>query len=289
MEMRVSSLRGVTPLLLAGVLLTRCSCDFFGTTGKLLISEDDEARLGAEFDRHLRDSAQAEFPLFKADTPQKLAFETYVKSLAQEILAGVPAKQRPDYAFTFTLIDKDVENAFAVPGGYVYFYTGIIKKMQDESELAGVMGHEIAHVTQHHYRDAVAKGATFSLVLQALLGNDAGALAQTVAGSFFQLAQLKVSRGNEEEADKFGTRYAAAVKRNPMGIAKYFARAQASGLPDWLSTHPGSDNRVADVTKQVNSEPALKAVAADSAVTNYQSRFKANTQVIGKTNTQAIR
>jgi predicted Zn-dependent protease len=151
--------------------------------------------------------------------------------------------------------------------------------MQDESELVGVIGHEIAHVTRHHYRDALVKQAGLSLLVQALIGDDAGAITQLVAQSFASLASLSVSRNNESESDTYGTRYAADVGRNPMGIAKFFQRMNSQGI-EILSTHPKSDTRVEDVTRQVNGNTTLKAVAADSAVTNYKDRFQQNTAVI---------
>jgi predicted Zn-dependent protease len=267
------------PLLALGTALMDCSCDFFGTTGALLIPESKEEELGKTFDDTLRHSAQgkAEFPIFVPANAAEAEFETYVKGLADSVLRAIPRRERPGYGFTFTIIRKDVENAFAVPGGYVYIYTGIIKKMQDESELVGVLGHEIAHVTRHHYRDALAKQASFSLLVQALMGNDAGKLAQLVAGSLVGLASLRVSQDNEKEADEYGTLYEAAVGRNPLGIAKYFARVKGSGIP-WFSTHPDPGDRVEDVTAQVNASPQLKALADTSR--NYTAQFLSKTQVV---------
>jgi beta-barrel assembly-enhancing protease len=172
-----------------------------------------------------------------------------------------------------------VQNAFAVPGGYVYIYTGIIKSMRDESELAGVLGHEISHVTQHHYRDALAKQAGIALLIDALVGDVAGAIMRLVAQTFFSLAGLAVTRSNESEADQYGTRDVGLIQRNPLGIAKYFSRVPNPG-PQWLSSHPATENRVGDVQSQVSSSATLKVLAADSAVTNYKSRFDAMTAVI---------
>jgi predicted Zn-dependent protease len=282
-KMKASKVKLLVPALLAAVLLTHCSCDFFGTAGSLLISENDEMKLGASFDStlHATDSAKLEYPVYAATTPAQIALVAYVQNMGQTLLQGVPADDRPGYAFKFTLIDKDIENAFAVPGGYVYIYTGIIKKMKDESELAGVMGHEIAHVTQHHYRDEMAHQAAFSLLVQALLGNDSGKLAQLVAGSFAQLATLSVSRSKEAEADKFGTVYAGNISRNPLGIAKLFSRFTDEGsTPAWLSTHPASPDRVEKVTEEVSGDAHLKQLAADSVNTNHLAEFQAATQAL---------
>ncbi len=266
------------PVLSVG-LLTQCA--FFGFAGPMLVSESDEARLGAEFDAHLRSdpAAKKEYPVFVANTPERKAFQDYVLGLANEVYAAVPKSEKPGYPFKFTLIDADVQNAFAVPGGYVYIYTGIIKSMKDESELVGVIGHEIAHVTRHHYRDALAKEAGLSILLQVLVGEDAGQLKKVVAQTFGSLASLSVSRDNETDADKYGTKYTAATGRNPLGIAKYFERVKNPG-PAWLSTHPAPKNRVETVKAQVRTTPTYAALAANNAVTDYKTRFEQRTAVI---------
>lgn len=280
--MKNSYLKKVLPVLIGAVLLTRCTCDFFGTTGALLISEADEMKLGKEFDDqlNLNDSNKVNFPLYVANTPEKIALKNYVIDLANEMVDSIPKSKKPSYPFKFTLIDKDIENAFAVPGGYVYIYTGIIKKMQDESELAGVIGHEIAHVTRHHYRNAMAKDATFSLLLQALFGSDQSKLSQLVTGSFRSLASLKVTKSNEADADEYGTIHTGYIHRNPMGIAKFFSRFPSGGLASWVSTHPDPPDRVNSVTSEVNSTPDLKLIATDSLTTNYKTRFTTNTAVL---------
>jgi len=281
--MRFGDYRILIPLA-AVVLLTRCSCDPFSATGALLISENDEMRLGYTFDSTLTstDSGKLEFPVFAPKSADSVKARDYVVNLAQEILKAIPKDDRPGYDFKFTLIDKDIVNAFAVPGGYVYIYTGIIKNMKDESELACVLGHEITHVTHHHYRDAMAKEAGLSLLLQALLGNNAGQLTQLVGQTLGSLALLKVSRDNESEADHYGTEYAGSVGRNPLGVAKFFSRMPPEGLAAMASTHPAPETRVADVQDEVKSSPSLTALAADSAVTNFQTRFQQNTAVLRK-------
>jgi predicted Zn-dependent protease len=257
------------------------NCAMMSWAGPMLVSEADEAKLGAEFDAQLRTDPEArkEYPIFLANTPERKAFQDYVIGLAQQVHAAIPAGDKPGYAFTYTLIDADVQNAFAVPGGYVYIYTGIVKSMKDESELVGVLGHEISHVTRHHYRDALAKQAGMSALYQVLLGDDAGQLTQVVAQAFGTLASLSVSRDNESDADKYGTKYTAAMQRNPLGIAKYFERVKNPG-PQWLSTHPAPANRVETVKAQVANSSSYSALAANAAVTDYKSRFDQMTAVI---------
>lgn len=264
-------------------LLAFNQCALLGYAGPMLVSESDEAKLGAEFDAQLRTDPEAkkEYPVFVANTPERKAFQDYVIGLAQQVYGAIPAKDKPGYNFTYTIIDAPVENAFAVPGGYVYIYTGIIKTMKNESELVGVLGHEISHVTRHHYRDALAKETGMSMLYQALLGDDAGQLTQVVAQAFGTLASLSVSRDNESDADKYGTKYSAATGHNPLGIANYFERVKNPG-PQWLSTHPAPKNRVETVRAQVAKNEAFSALAANAAVTNFQSRFEQMTAVIRK-------
>jgi beta-barrel assembly-enhancing protease len=280
-QFNLPAIRHTLPVLAAAVLLTRCSCDLFGVAGSLFISEQDEVQLGTEFNSQLRSdpAAQKEYPIFVPKTHDDTVLVNYVQSLAAEVYAAVPEDQKPGYPFTFTLINADVENAFAVPGGYIYIYTGIIKKMEDESELAGVIGHEIAHVTQHHYRDALAKQAGLSLLVQALVNDDAGQITQLVAGSLFNLAAMGVSRGNETEADEYGTHFLANTQRNPLGIAKFFARFGDTGA-DWFSTHPAPDNRVETVKAQVNANSQMKALAAQAPTTDRKEIFLANTKAL---------
>lgn len=275
----MSAQRSAPRLFLALVslsLFVQCA-GFFNSAGKMLVSDADEAKLGAEFNKALttNDTAKKEMPIFVPKNAAQSDLQNYIIGLAQEIVASLPASEKPSYGFTYTLIDKDVENAFAVPGGYVYIYTGILKKMQDESELVGVLGHEITHVTHHHYRRQLAKNEALGVALQtAMIATNAGQASQMAAGAVFQLAGLKFSRGDETEADKGGTLTLGRVQRNPMGIAKYFTRAKGQGVPEWLSDHPGNGNRVKAIVKIVNSDPKLQALAADSVYTNYRDRYQ---------------
>ncbi len=275
--MPISNLRRhLLPVAVALPLLVSCA-GFFGGVGEVLVSDQEEAKLGAEFNKTLttNDTAMREMPLYVPKNAAQAELQNYIIGLAKEIVASLPASEKPGYDFTYTLIDKDVENAFAVPGGYVYIYTGILKKMQNESELIGVLGHEITHVTHHHYRRQLAKSTALGLALEGVLGaTNAGQVSQMAAGVAFQLAGLKFSRSDESEADKGGTLALGRTNRNPMGIATYFERAQSMGVPEWLSDHPGNSNRVKAVTAIVNDDPKLKQLADLGATSAYTDRYK---------------
>jgi predicted Zn-dependent protease len=245
--------------LFLSLFLVACS-----VVGSLLVSDADEAKLGAQFDAQLRQNT-AEYPIMNTNTPEKMALKNYVDTIFQGLLKEVPSKDRPSYfsEFHVTIIEKDVLNAFAVPGGYIYIYTGIIKNMENESELAGVLGHEIAHVTQHHYRRSIAKTAAVSALLTAIAGEQEKWV-QYVAGIFNVFAQGKISRDHEEEADKFGTEYLAATERNPTGIATFFSRMKDNFLTNiGLGSHPNPSDRVKEVETQIENMPAWQSLETE--------------------------
>jgi len=264
------------PIFFTLVFMVGCA-NFFNSAGRMLVSEADEMKLGTQFNNTLtqNDTAKREMPVYVPKNPAQTNAANYVLGLCMEIANAVPAAEKPSYPFKCTLIDKDVENAFAVPGGYIYLYTGILKKLKDESELAGILGHEITHVTHHHYRRQLAKNATLNLALQTALGvSNAGQVSQLAAGVVSQMAGLTFTRSDETEADQGGTVITGRMGRNPMGIAKYFQRAKSAGIPEWLSDHPVNSSRVKAVTSLVQRTPSFQRLAADSATTNYQARFQ---------------
>ncbi len=258
------------PLLVVSMSLQQCSCS--DIMGPLFVSEADEVRLGGEFHQQLLAKSDS-LPVFETQgVASRVALKNYLDSLFRVVHDRVPESERTGYHnnFTFTIIDADVENAFAVPGGYVYVYTGILKSMNAESELIGVLGHELAHVTRHHYRDALANQVGISVLISAVTGGG-GALTEFVGNVFGSMMALKVSRDNEAEADEFGTRYLGNTVRHPLGIAEFFARMGSRGL-SWFSTHPDPGDRTAAVTAQVNGDANLKSLLRDEL--RYQTRYR---------------
>ena len=224
-------------LVLSGVLVAGVSsCTAAGLVNGalvaaqgLFISDTDEVRLGAQTAAKVL-SETPEYP-----NPE---IKAYLTGIGQKLAA---ASERPNLAWQFFAVETTDINAFAAPGGYLFVTTGALRLMSNEAQLAGVMGHEITHVTHHHYREQLAKNATLGVALQGVLAaTNAGQGTQLAAGAAFQLAGLTFSRGDESDADKGGTLLLGRVNRNPLGIAKYFERAKSMGVPEWLSDHPGT-------------------------------------------------
>jgi predicted Zn-dependent protease len=157
---------------------------------------------------------------------------------------------RQSIPYEFKVLDTDIVNAFAAPYGHVYVTTGLLDFCQSESEVWGVVGHEIGHVTHRHSISAVKRGFLYDIGLTILGGKSRG-LAD-VAGIGLGLLSLRYSRENEYEADDMGRRLSYAAGYDPRGMVDFFGRLQAkyekkkpSSLEVMFQTHPTSDKRAA--------------------------------------------
>ena len=187
--------------------------------------------------------------------------QAYVKSLGDVLAAS---SELPNIKWTFTLLDSDVTNAFALPGGYVYVTRGLLSLAENEAQLAAVIGHEIGHVTARHGAQRSAQGtlATVGVVgaqiLGAVLGGaQVGRAAGQLAGVGAQGYVASYSRGQEYEADTLGVRYTGRVGFDPYGMSGFLAklnqeknlmaklRGQTPRGSSYLDTHPPTQERVA--------------------------------------------
>lgn len=185
----------------------------------------------------------------------------YIQDLGRRLATHSDA---PQLDYRFFIVDSPSINAFAMPGGYIGVNSGLIISARSESELAGVLAHEIAHVTQRHLARRVEAAQRMTVPNMALLlasillsTQDAqaggAAMAAATAGSIQQ--QLNYSRGFEHEADHLGIRMLAAAQFDPQGMPAFFDRlAQATRYqnrpPEYLSTHPVTESRVAEASNR---------------------------------------
>ena len=220
-----------------------------GDSATTVFSPQYERRLGHAFLRYLRGAA----PLV---TDQ--ALQGYIQSLGERIARH---SDEPDRRFIFVVVFDDAINAFAGPGGVIGINTGVLLNSRNESELAGVLAHEIAHVTQHHLARAFERGSRYQLPLAAavlgalVLGAsnpDLGiATAAAVQGLGIQ-SQLNFTRTNEQEADRVGMQFLARAGFAPTGMPNFFKRLLRKNLyhqgavPEFLRTHPLTTSRIAD-------------------------------------------
>jgi len=210
----------------------------------MLLSESDEIQLGKQTDVQVRNQ-------YGVYEDQKL--NTYLNDMCQR-LARV--SHRPNLPYKFEMVDASAVNAFAVPGGYVYFTRGILANLNSEAELAGVMGHELGHITARHSAQQYSRAhlAQFGVLVGGLfLGDLVSGVAQLGVGMLF----LSFSRDNERQADELGVEYASKAGYDGKELAGFFETLERmnpgsdrSGLPGWFSTHPSPENRVVAVRKE---------------------------------------
>lgn len=205
-----------------------------------LMSEQQEIATGQELDPEIR-REMGVYP----DTE----LQDYVEGIGLRLAR---ASQRPNLPWHFTVVDAAAVNAFALPGGYIYITRGLLAYLHDEAELAGVLGHEIGHVTARHAARQYSR-ATGAGVGLAALGiffpgaRPVGDLAGLGAGLLF----LKYGRNDELQADRLGAEYAAATGWDPKGVpdllttlGRIDALADRRGVPSYLATHPDPLDRV---------------------------------------------
>lgn len=184
----------------------------------------------------------------------------------------VSHSDQPKAAFTFVVLDQPVVNAFAAPGGIVALNSGLILLADTQDEVAGVLSHEIAHITQLHMYRAFEKAKTMNvLAMLAMLGlilasgGNTEVITGAVVGSQAVAAQASINftRHNEVEADRVGIRTLAATGYDPQGMADFFSkmgqsnRANGEGPPEFLRTHPVSVNRIAEAENRIHSLPKV--------------------------------
>lgn len=156
----------------------------------------------------------------------------------------------------FTVVESETVNAFALPDGNVVIYTGIIDLMKDYDELAGLIGHEVAHVNERHSMKMMCKNLSGYLFISAMLGDVNGVMA-VIADNANSLQSLSYSRKFEQEADYKGLEILAENNVNPEGMVNLFKRLQSKGdnyVPEFLSSHPVTADRISYIKKAIEAK-----------------------------------
>ncbi|MGB0713679.1 MAG: M48 family metalloprotease, partial [Gammaproteobacteria bacterium] len=230
-----------------------------GDSAGSVVSPVEENRVGKAFFQRLRQNGML------IEDPEIVDFVTY---LGNRIAAQT---QRGEANFHFFVVDNNTVNAFALPGGYVGIHTGLFRIFEREGQMAAVVAHEVAHVTQRHMARAYSMADKLSVptavaLLSALIlaTQDAqvgsAALYGTIAGT--AQAQINFTRGNEEEADRVGQRFLDKARYPAKFMADGFKqllnahRGYGEGPPEYLRTHPLTLNRVAEAQARAESLPA---------------------------------
>ena len=242
--------RTTLAILIVSALTLACATN--PATGKRqlnLVSESQEIEIG----RQSHQQILQEFGIYD----EKPELSRLVERIGRELAA---ASERPNLPWTFTVLDTPMVNAMALPGGFIYVTRGMLERINSEDELAGVIGHEVAHVTARHSAQQISRSqiAQLGLVLGAAVAGPRavqqyGQLAELGLGLLFQ----RYSRAHETEADLLGTGYMAEAHFNPIGSERMLMTLQrldknpASGMERYFMSHPDPGKRVNDVRQKI--------------------------------------
>lgn len=243
----------ITLLLLSGFLFLG-SCKVWNNLN--LYTPNDDVALGKQVVTEIEANPK-EYPLLPERGNE--AIYKYVRGISRTIVNSGQLQNKGAFAWQVKIIQKDdVLNAFCTPGGYIYVYTGLIKYLDAEDQLAGVLGHEIAHADRRHSTNMMTQMLGPTVVAELVLGKQK--LAKDVLNT---LVQLQFSRTHETEADEYSVKYLCNTPYNAAGCAAFFEKmGNKSSPPEFLSTHPNPENRV----------QKIKALAASKGCRGKETR-----------------
>jgi predicted Zn-dependent protease len=231
-----------------------------GDVSRVSLSETRESALGGQIMRQVRSDK---------DYLNDAEINDYLNNLGDRLASANP---NPTYHFQFFAVRDDSINAFALPGGFIGVHTGLIAAARNESELAGVLAHEIAHVTQNHIarmvdaqkNNTVATLAALAIAILAARSDQSqlGQAALATAQAMSLQNQLDFTREHEREADRVGLQTLASAGFDTRGMVTFFERLQMQGrvsesaAPAYLRTHPLTYERIADIQNRLDSRPS---------------------------------
>lgn len=249
------------------------------------ISTQQEVQMGAEYAAQIN----AQLPIV-----QDAEINRYVNVLGDSI-SRLADPRGIDY--TFYVVNAGEVNAFAVPGGFIYVNRGLVERTQNLSQLAGVLGHEIAHVVRRHSVEQMekAQGANLGLILGCTLINVCGSQAAQAAIQVGGTALFaKFGRDDEREADRDAVANVIRAGINPQGVPQMFEillaeRARNPGAVDsWFSTHPGEEERITETRAMISQYDAAILRTLTTNTTSYNS-FKARVRSLPAPSTASNR
>lgn len=236
------------------------ACVSLGACGG--ISQQQEVDLGAQQSQQV----DAQLPILRDAT-----VNAYVNSLGNSLARNT---SRADLAWHFEVVNTDVINAFALPGGYIYINRGVLERASNESEAASVLAHEIEHVVRRHSVKQMEQvqnaniGVALACTLTNVCQNQAAAAAIQIGGT---AVFAKFSRADEVQADEGGFNTMISTGINPRGMLTFFQKLLAdeqsggSNASSWFSDHPGTQDRIADIQRMLDENASrLNGLRTDS-------------------------
>ena len=234
--------------------------------GYVLVPDETEIELGTQ--------VAAQIEAQQRVHPDR-GLQSYIQRVAATLIPFA-LEDRPGIHYHVKVLDNPKEiNAFAVLGGFLYIYSGLLLIAEDEAEIAGVLAHEIGHIVGRHSANQLAARFGMDLLVQLALGEDLQLLGQVVS----YLGSARFSRDDEREADTFGVRYAIAAGYDPRGLLRFFERLkdletrQPSALENLFASHPPTGERIRRIERLIDQYGA-------SGGQRYRARFVRETAVL---------
>jgi beta-barrel assembly-enhancing protease len=249
-----------------------------GAAGGCSINEQQEIELGRK--------SHAQFEKEFGGLYPDAHVQQYVESVGQLMARRAG---RPSLDWQFAVVNSDQVNAFAVPGGYVYVTRGLLFRLSNEAQLAGVLGHESGHIAHRHSVKQMERAKTaqgLSTVAGVVGGFFGFGYAGSISGVVSGLALMSYSRGQEEEADRSGLEYMSQAGYNPRGLVQMMEVLQSAtaegggkGPPQFLSTHPNPGNRIGYLNETIKQKYASAEQGGEYGEANFRQNVLARRQV----------
>lgn len=234
--------KSIRNILFISILTTMLiSCD----DGKInFFTVEEDIQMGREVTAEILANPE-EYPILdEAEYPGAYA---YLREIRDNVLQSDELRYADEFDWDIYIIDQDVLNAFALPGGTTFYYTGLMKFLDNEASLAGVMAHEFAHSDRRHSTNRMTKVYGYQVLLAMVLGNDPSLAAQIAAELALGLQTLQFSRNDEYEADEYAVKYLYDTTIDSRGVAYFFEKMEteeSSPIMVYFSTHPHPEDRI---------------------------------------------
>lgn len=255
-------------LTLSAIVL---SCD--ENNNFLLFNIKDDVELGKQVSQEI--ASDPKFKILPAS--QYPDVYRYLNSMRDKILNSGEIAYKDEFAWELHVIHDDaVQNAFATPGGYIYIYTGLIKYLDNADDLAGVLGHEMAHADKRHTMQNLQKIYAVNILLSVALGRDPNALEQITGQIAGTLAGLSFSRSFEKDADAASVEYLSHTEYACNGAALFFIKMNAEGNSqpsEFLSTHPNPGNRIESINEKAATLGCDTSLSGEAAYAALKSKL----------------
>lgn len=285
--MRFLTRAGIAAVMVIFALVTYCSTrqenPVTGETQHISLTPDQEIALGLEAAPQMAGQMGGLYPSERV--------QEYVDAVGRAVVARSRAQQGP-YAYRFhVLADPQTVNAFALPGGQIFITSGLLAQLENEAQLAGVLGHEVGHVVGRHAAEHIAKSELSQRLVNAAgvatydpSSPGGGMAASAVAALVAKLTTLRYGRNDELEADSMGIDFMSEARYDPramIGVMDVLEGATAGqgGGPDWLQTHPDPGNRRERIREIIAARSSNDATALG---TGDPARFRAIQAELGR-------